>query len=511
PAAAIVEIEPTAAKQPAPSAERKPPEPSERALAQPIEKRPVPATDAQTKAQELVKDIFRDELAGAKTTEAKEALIAKLLDQSTIGSGEPAECYAMISQARDLAIEAGDPTAAQRAIAKLDEWFAIDACEELTGALARMADKSLLPAPSYKALAELAIAESDHAVALEHWDAAKRLSDISLTAVRKSKDAALTRQAVDHSKSIAAGRAQWEAAQKALDTLERNPDDPAANLVVGRYRCFVQSDWAGGLKYLAASGDSHLQELAAKSIAVGNDPLTVAELGDAWWDAAERAKSKDKVELRQGAAHWYAAALEGLSGLARTRVEKRLAELSAPAANATVKKTPAPARPSPPSKNALAANGLTIPNVLDCSSQIFVFDPGPTFDSGKSWTLRFEFMAGSSEKLDRTLAWYGDQVGSVIAIKYRTDSVEARAGYGTSEQMMVSGPLTPTNQPKWVPLVFKFDAAANELVLFLNNEQVAKNHAIKTKADRPLRFYVGGRPDRPEQFPGLIRAVWFGN
>ena len=49
------------------------------------------------------------------------------------------------------------------------------------------------------------------------------------------------------------------------------PDDPIANLSVGKFHCFVRSDWEKGLAFLARGSDADLKALAASEQAGPSD------------------------------------------------------------------------------------------------------------------------------------------------------------------------------------------------------------------------------------------------
>jgi len=119
-------------------------------------------------------------------------------------------------------------------------------------------------------------------------------------------------------------------AQKATAKLADSPDDADAHLALGKYLCFQQGDWEQGLPHLSRGGDSTLKELAAKGLTDPKDALAQAEIGDAWWNAAEKAKGKDKVGLQAGAQFWYTKALPALTGLSKAKAQKRLADLGGP-------------------------------------------------------------------------------------------------------------------------------------------------------------------------------------
>ena len=204
--------------------------------------------------------------------------------------------------------------------------FAIEPLQELAAALEEMAGKSH-PADVSRAIGEAALVRVEEAQALDDFETAKRLADAALAAARKSKDAGLTKRAVEVGRTVAAAKQQWDAWQKAQATLAESPDDPAANLAAGRYLCIVQGDWEQGLAHLAKGPDGPLKDLAVKSLKPPKDAASLADLADAWFSAAEKAKGKDKVDLRAGAAYWYTQAEPGLTGLVKTIVEKRLKDL----------------------------------------------------------------------------------------------------------------------------------------------------------------------------------------
>jgi formylglycine-generating enzyme required for sulfatase activity len=80
---------------------------------------------------------------------------------------------------------------------------------------------------------------------------------------------------------------------------------------------------------LAKGSDTVLKDLATKSLAGARDASAQVALGDAWWKAAESAKANAKADLQSGAAYWYAKALPTLTGLQKTQIEKRVADLAA--------------------------------------------------------------------------------------------------------------------------------------------------------------------------------------
>lgn len=131
--------------------------------------------------------------------------------------------------------------------------------------------------------------------------------------------------------------------KEAAAVLDKKPDDPAANLAVGKYYCLRKGDWEKGLPMLALGQDERLKTVAGQEIAGANTAADKVKLGDAWWDLAEKEPGKAQSVLRGRANYWYQQALPDISGLAKAKLEKRIKECTpateTPEEPAAVKKT----------------------------------------------------------------------------------------------------------------------------------------------------------------------------
>ena len=110
-------------------------------------------------------------------------------------------------------------------------------------------------------------------------------------------------------------------------TLEKTPDDPDANTVVGKHLCFVKGDWDKGLPMLALGNDAVLKALTRQELQGAASSTEQIGLGDGWWELAEKEPETSQKQTRTRAAYWYRKALPGLSGLAKDRIQKLLDSL----------------------------------------------------------------------------------------------------------------------------------------------------------------------------------------
>ncbi|HEY5311220.1 MAG TPA: protein kinase, partial [Pirellulales bacterium] len=275
-------------------------------------KLPIPDEDAQREALKLLKDAYKDDYAQARRPEAKSAVTEKLLKESQTSKDAPAVVYIMLREARDLAVEAANPALAERVIGILAVRYGGELAEQLAAALNEMAGKPH-PVEANRAIAEAALSHVDDAKAAADFETAKQFADVALVAARKAKDSGLAKRSIEVTKGIATAKQQWDAWHKAQAVLTQTPDDPAANLAVGRYLCLVHGDWEQGLPHLAKGPDGPLKELAAKSQTPPEGAAALVSLGDQWWDEAEKHKGKDSGLVRLGAQYWYSEALTGLT------------------------------------------------------------------------------------------------------------------------------------------------------------------------------------------------------
>ena len=223
------------------------------------------------------------------------------------------------------------------------EQFAVDDVEMKTNVLATFSKRAKSPA-DHKAIGDQAAGLIDGAIAHDNIDLAVKLCELALPEARASRDADLLREVnarIEQCKVL--GKAYREM-KEAAAVLDKTPDDPQANLTVGKYYCFQKGDWEKGLPMLALGQDETLKAVAAQEIAGPAKPDDQMKVGDAWWDLAEKEHGQLQATFRSRANYWYQQALPELSGLAKAKLEKRIKECEAASGASEEKKAEVPAR-----------------------------------------------------------------------------------------------------------------------------------------------------------------------
>lgn len=304
-------------------------------------KRPVPDAAAQKDAEKLIREVFAADFA-KKAAPDQLLLARKLLEQGLQVKDEAAHRYVLLREAKNAAVLAGDFDLGLKAVEELGHSFLGDFSDLRSGILAAAAKTAKAPADQLK-LAQLYLTLAQDAAAAEQFAIAEKSVQEASSLAKKGKDIALVAKADAKGKEIAERKTAFEKLRKARETLATKPEDPDANLLVGRHDCFIKGDWEAGLPKLAKGSDAALKSLASTDVLHPEDPAGMVVVADGWWDLSEKETGSTQDILKAHAREWYARALPSTKGLTKTKLEKRLGAAAATAA----KPSEAPATPAP--------------------------------------------------------------------------------------------------------------------------------------------------------------------
>jgi len=284
---------------------------------------PVPSPSDRGKAEKIVREIFKEDFA-RQDPESRRKLAAKLLAEASQGDDLPAQ-YVLFQDSSDLAATTGDLAGAYRAVDAMASTFAVDRIDLKSKALTVASHWAANPADA-AALAHASISLADEAAAANHYDTAVKLAAEAETEAKVAEDIALVKAAHTKVEEIQACLRLVQGMKLAEQELKLHPDDPDANLTVGKFLCFVKGDWDGGVRHLSRGADRALAAAAKLDLAGPSDSKAQLAVGDTWWDLSQDPKAGLTAAGRR-AAVWYRRALPGLSGLQKLATEKRVSEL----------------------------------------------------------------------------------------------------------------------------------------------------------------------------------------
>ncbi len=310
--------------EPAPKTEPPPPEPPPKP-----QRLPIPEPEAQQKALAEIRQLFERDYKAAQKPEEKTKLAERLYRLGAETHDNPAAQYMLFVEARNLALEAGNKSILDRSLRRIAQNFELDLPELSAGFFEEAAKRSRSPAAN-QAAAQAAVELAQEAFARDKLPEAIRLAQAAVDLARKASDSLTSKKAAALRRRYEEFQPRYEAFLKAEQALQNNPDDPEANLTYGFYLCFAKQEWPSGLRHLAKGKDPTLKHLADQELNLTGPKNTSAmvTLGDKWWDASTAVSNETiKEAYRNRAAYWYRQALPNLSGLTKTRIDRRLQEV----------------------------------------------------------------------------------------------------------------------------------------------------------------------------------------
>jgi hypothetical protein len=284
---------------------------------------PEPSAAAQKEAEKTIRSLFKAEYA-KQAPDAMKAFARKLLEQAEGTKEDVTARYVLLREARDIAAAAGDPETVLSAVDSLAAGYALDPLALRLAAMSAVGRTIRTPEASV-ALARRAHAAAEAAVAADDYETAAAFAQRAAAAARTAKDPILLEAVQARVREISEIRIELARVQVSIKKLADAPEDPEANLTVGRFRCFVIGAWDAGLPLLARGSDPALKDAAVKDLKGPSDGAACLEAADPWWALAEKESSKSaKAALIMRAVYWYEKAVPQMTGLNRLKVEERL-------------------------------------------------------------------------------------------------------------------------------------------------------------------------------------------
>ncbi len=286
-----------------------------------------PPKKALDEAIALIRELYKKEMDAAKTPPQLTELARTLLKQARDAKSDPAGHFVLLEEAAAVAAKGGDVITTFAALDQLARSFKVAELERKRDALVTLA--STLPPSAHKPIADMALSLIDRAVDADDYSLAKDLAKIAGASARKAKDASASKTANLQASAIEKLAKEFADVKEAIGKLEKEPNDPDANLRAGTYYCFLKGNWAAGLPMLARGSDAKLKLQAEKDLENPTDAAACMAVADGWWDIADTQNEAAKGHVQVRASEWYSKAIPGSTGLAKAKAEKRLGDVSA--------------------------------------------------------------------------------------------------------------------------------------------------------------------------------------
>ncbi|MCY3018150.1 MAG: serine/threonine-protein kinase [Planctomycetota bacterium] len=288
---------------------------------------PLPAKAAVAEAQKTIRDAFKADYA-KPTPSDRSALAGKLLAQGIAEQKDLPSKYALLCDARDIAVLGGDAAQAVEAVTEIALVFDVDSIAEKSAAITRAEAQVTSPDGREEAARQYA-ALADEAAACDNYDIAFKAVRSGSAAAQAAKNIPLNNRFRAKTQRLGAMQREYAAALPALKTINEKADDPALNLSVGRYLCFAKEKWDAGLPNLAKSSDSALKSIAQKDLGKPQQAEEQAALGEEWLALAQKQSSLAQVACLGRAWYWYKSSESGLTGFGKTKATAALGKIEA--------------------------------------------------------------------------------------------------------------------------------------------------------------------------------------
>lgn len=292
-----------------------------------VKRAPVPVKAAQTKAEELVKEVYQAEYAKSqKDNAAKGQLATTLLQEGRLTNDDLSGKYVLFREARDLAAQVGDVATFLQAIDELTQAFDIKPGEAFTmkAKALGIASQATATNEGYQSVLDTALLLLEDALNEDDYPAAQELAGTARAAAKKLRSVALVAGVTKRQEDVDRLQKAFAPLKPSADALRKDPKDAKANLLLGKYQAFIKGHWEKGLEMLTKSDDAALQTLAKQDLAQPQSAEKQLALAEAWWKLADKADAASKTQLLLHAYQWYQQAYLQVDDPPRGTIEVRM-------------------------------------------------------------------------------------------------------------------------------------------------------------------------------------------
>ena len=293
----------------------------------------VPDSDTRAAQRAAIRELYRDDFAqGLKKPADKIALAHRMMVDAQALTDDPVTRYVLADEARQLALDGGDIAFGLRIVEELAGEYELDSLTARADNLRRALEHSTSP-EQRKSILEWSLALLTEAHSRDRFDVGTEAIRIAELTAARMRDAD-SRKAVSHAnREFQRHKREWEQLQAARETLQQSPDDPNANLLVGRDLCLHRNQWVEGLTFLTKATGSTWAAAAEADKARDDGAVAKFTAARNWESLAERQGPAERRKLLLRAQELYADSIDDLTGTDKILAGKRLEVLRSVAVN----------------------------------------------------------------------------------------------------------------------------------------------------------------------------------
>ncbi|MBS0202436.1 MAG: NPCBM/NEW2 domain-containing protein [Planctomycetes bacterium] len=287
---------------------------------------PVPSIEKQQEIVKLLQETY--DLGRSDSAAKKHATLKTLKESNENDSLGGDERYVVLTTILSLARDTGDGAEYVETVKSLTETYLVNELQVKSRLLIEFLASSK-SGVQLKPVIEETASVARTAAFENHYDDANTLLSAADAAIRRVPGTAgLKPLLVEMRRGVAAREKDWKSFQSAAAKLKADAEDPAANLTTGRWHAVYLADWDVAIPYLAKGSDARWKAAAILEQADPTDGMLQSNIGDAWWDVAQKEVGDSRTAVLLHTKDWYEKCQSQLqSALKKQLISKRLDEI----------------------------------------------------------------------------------------------------------------------------------------------------------------------------------------
>lgn len=295
-------------------------------MPEPVAERTAPPdAEALQTAQAKIAAVYGDRIKLALKPDDKQKLSDEML-KTAVADSDPAHSYALLLEARRLAVSAMDVERGIEIINEIDRLFDVERVVLLEKLLSDLERRSLA-LPQREVLIEQALGGTRAALRQDKVTIADSLSVLATKSASKTKDPIKKKAAIALREQVVATKSASDDRDAALEKLKSSPDDPQAHLALGRYLALALGDFQTGCEHLVKGSDAALAAAASQHLAASSDEERLAAV-ETWHTLLTSLKSPaEKLQLQRHILEVCQEMVPRLTGLPQAQAEKHISRI----------------------------------------------------------------------------------------------------------------------------------------------------------------------------------------